>query len=184
MALKIFSSLYICSIVSCSIAVQSPLQTNTVQETVAKKQFNLLKELEGNWSLIGGVRLGEELDAKPEEVFATYSVNSGGHAVVEKIYVGQAKEMVTVYYLSENKLRMDHYCSLGNQPRMIATDSENANEINFQLITVDNMPDKDDLHISSHGLEFKNPNELIMYWGATKNQEDSNGSMYKLKLIP
>ena len=148
--------------------------------TVAEKDFNRLKALSGEWYLTGGVRLGEELEANPDKAFLDYSVSSGGHAVVEKLFVDQPQEMTTVYYLDQGQLRMDHYCSLGNQPRMIAVSSPD-NEIAFQLVGVDNMPDKNDLHISSHSLEFSGPNELTVYWGATEGQKDAGGSMYRVK---
>ena len=123
-----------------------------------------------------------ELEKDPETAFLSYSVSSGGHAVIEKMYVGRPMEMTTVYYLDQGHLRMDHYCSLGNQPRMVAVPG-GEDEIAFQLLDVGNMPDVDDLHISSHSLEFPGPGELTVYWGATEDQEDADGSMYRVRRL-
>lgn len=149
------------------------------ERAMAEADFERLKGLAGEWFLAGGFRLDEEMEAKPEEAFLSYSVSSGGHAVIEKLFVDQPREMTTVYYLAQGRLRMDHYCSLGNQPRMVAVPGS-ENEIAFQLVAVDNMPDKNDLHISSHSLEFPGPGELTVYWGATEGQEPSSGSMYRV----
>ena len=157
-------------------------QRNNATAEIARteKNFNRLKSLSGEWYLTGGVRLGKKLEANPNEPFLDYAISSGGHAVIEKLFVGQPQEMTTVYYLDQGQLRMDHYCSLGNQPRMVAIPSAN-NEILFQLVSVGNMPNKDDLHISSHSLEFPGPDELTVRWGATEGQKESGGSVYRVK---
>ena len=87
---------------------------------MAEADYEQLKTLTGDWYLVRGVRLGVELEANYDEPFMSYSVSSGGHSVVEEIFVGKPNEMTSVYYLDMGRLMMDHYCSLGNQPRMIA----------------------------------------------------------------
>ena len=88
--------------------------------------------------------------------------------------------MVSIYYLDHGQLNMDHYCSLGNQPRMVALPAE-GNKIEFQLIGITNLYDEDELHISSHALVLNGPNELTAYWGATEDRIAFEGSMYNVK---
>lgn len=163
-----------------SCAAPGPAPATPDERALAEAHFERLKGLTGDWYLAGGVRLGVEQEANPDETFLSYAVSSGGHAVIEKLFVGQAGEMTSVYYLDEGRLRMDHYCSLGNQPRMVAIASE-GDELTFELLGVDNMPDPDVLHISSHALEFTGPGELTVYWGATEDGEPSGGSMYQVR---
>jgi len=40
--------------------------------------------------------------------------------VIEKLFAGQPKEMTTIYHLDGGQLVLAHYCSLGNQPHMVA----------------------------------------------------------------
>ena len=145
-----------------------------------KNNYENLKSLSGDWHLVGGHRLGKKIEPNTAEPFLSYSISAGGHAVVEKLFVDKPNEMVSIYYLDSGRLNMDHYCSLGNQPRMVAVPSEDY-ELAFKLIAVSNMTDKNDLHISSHAFEFHGPDELTVYWGATKEQNESNGSVYKVK---
>lgn len=142
--------------------------------------YERLKALSGDWYLISGERLGEAVEADPEEPFITYSVSSGGHSVIEKLFVGKPNEMTSVYYLASGQLYMDHYCSLGNQPRMVAV-SRPDDDIPFKLLSVTNMDDENDLHISSHSVEFDGPDELTVRWGATKNQTPMDGSYYTVR---
>lgn len=142
--------------------------------------YERLKALSGEWSLVSGERLGVEVEAAPDEPFLSYSVSSGGHSVVEKLFVGKPNEMTSVYYLASGQLYMDHYCSLGNQPRMVAR-STPGDDIPFKLLSVSNMTDKNDLHISSHSVEFDGPDELTVRWGATENQKPMGGSFYTVK---
>ena len=145
----------------------------------SQAQFEKIKELKGDWYLVGGNQLGKELEANPNEPFVTYEISAGGHCVIEKLFVGQPKEMTTIYHMDNGQLAMAHYCSLGNQPHMVAVKGDDQNII-FQLTKVGNMSHPNDLHISSHSLDFGN-NELTAHWGATKDQKPASTSRFRVK---
>ena len=171
-----------------SVAVSGCASPRTAPATAAEQSasaagYERIKSLAGNWYLTGGERLGKKVEANLDEPFMSYAVSSGGHSVIEKLFLGKPSEMVSIYYLNMGRLHMDHYCSLDNQPRMVAipsSDSNAINEIEFQMVEISNLPDLNDLHISSHRLEFKTgePDELTVYWGATEDGTPFNGSVY------
>ncbi len=74
--------------------------------------FDRMKELVGVWE--GKADMGKGM----ETIKATYEITSAGNAIIERLFVGQPHEMVTVYHDFNGKLSMTHYCSLGNQPHM------------------------------------------------------------------
>ena len=154
-------------------------QTSQTQPLDAQARFEKIKSLKGDWYLIGGNQLGQELEANPDEPFVRYEISAGGHCVIEKLFVGQPKEMTTIYYMDNGKLAMAHYCSLGNQPHMVAEEGSDPN-IFFRLTKVGNMTDPNDLHISSHSLVF-NQDELTALWGATKDQKAASTSEFRVK---
>ena len=146
----------------------------------AVEQFERIKLLVGQWYLTGGNQLGRELELNSDEPFVTYAESAGGHCVIEKLFVGQPKEMTTVYYLDGDRLALAHYCSLGNQPHMVATPN-GKDEISFELVKVGNMFNDNDLHISSHSLEFVAKDELTAHWSATKDQKLASKSLFMLE---
>ncbi len=152
------------------------------ERAVAESDFERIKALSGEWYMTGGNRLGKDLEPNLDEPFVSYEVSSNGHSVIEKLYYREPGEMTSVYYLDNGHLMMDHYCSLGNQPRMMAI-SNADDQVDFHLVGVGNMPNKDDLHISSHALEFHDSGELTAHWGATKDRGAVSGSMYLLKKL-
>lgn len=74
-----------------------------------KAAFEKMKSLSGDWT--GPKMMGHRMNAK-------YRVIAGGSAVLATFFPGTPMEMITVYYLSGDKLVLTHYCMLGNQPRM------------------------------------------------------------------
>jgi hypothetical protein len=152
------------------------------ERAASEADYERLKGLTGSWYLVGGERLGKKVEANLEEPFLTYAVSSGGHSVVEKLFVDKPTEMISIYYLDMGRLNMDHYCSLGNQPRMVAVPGSDE-LISFQLVAISDMPDENDLHISSHALEFKGPDDLTVYWGATEDRKSFDGSVYHVRRL-
>ena len=157
-----------------------PAMASDNDRVMAEADFERLKALSGDWYLVRGVRLGVEVEGNDDEPFMTYSVSSGGHSVIEELLTGKPNEMTSVYYLDTGRLMMDHYCSLGNQPRMVAA-AETGDEIPFTLLSVSNMTDENDLHISSHSIEFDGPDKLTVHWGATKDSKPMDGSFYRVR---
>ena len=101
-----------------------PLPSQTAfgppQPLDAQARFEKIKSLKGDWYLIAGNQLGQALEANPDEPFVRYEIGAGGHCVIEKLFVGQPKEMTTIYHMDNGKLAITHYCRLGNQPHMVA----------------------------------------------------------------
>ncbi|MGI9496058.1 MAG: hypothetical protein ACR2NK_08415 [Mariniblastus sp.] len=153
---------------------------STVDVKLSERQFEKIKSLVGNWYLTGGNQLGKELEPDPEVPFLTYATSAAENCVIEKLFAGQTKEVTTVYFLDKGQLSMHHYCSLGNQPSMVAVPAE-GDEIVFQLLAVGNMSDPNDLHISSHSLKFTGEDTLTALWGATKEQTAASSSVFNVE---
>ena len=153
---------------------------STVDVKLSERQFEKIKSLVGNWYLTGGNQLGKELEPDPEVPFLTYATSAAENCVIEKLFAGQTKEMTTVYFLDKGQLSIHHYCSLGNQPSMVAVPAE-GDEIVFQLLAVGNMSDPNDLHISSHSLKFTGEDTLTALWGATKEQTAASSSVFNVE---
>lgn len=153
---------------------------SAAETEMAERQFEKIKSLVGDWYLTGGNQLGKELEPDPEVPFLTYATSAAGNCVIEKLFAGQTKEMTTVYFLDNGQLSMHHYCSLGNQPSMVAVPAE-GDEIVFQLLAVGNMSDPNDLHISSHSLKFAGEDKLTALWGATNEQTAASSSVFNVE---
>ena len=153
---------------------------SAAETEMAERQFEKIKSLVGDWYLTGGNQLGKELEPDPEVPFLTYATSAAGNCVIEKLFAGQTKEMTTVYFFDNGQLSMHHYCSLGNQPSMVAVPAE-GDEIVFQLLAVGNMSDPNDLHISSHSLKFAGEDKLTALWGATKEQTAASSSVFNVE---
>ncbi|HVT59322.1 MAG TPA: hypothetical protein VHR45_13080 [Thermoanaerobaculia bacterium] len=101
-----------------------------------------LKALAGSWQAKGP-------DGKA--VRATYEVQSGGSAVVEKLEMG-GPAMITVYYADGKDLMLTHYCSMGNQPRMRTAGAPTGKEVDFAFVDATNLETPAADHM--HGLKF------------------------------
>ena len=64
---------------------------------IADSDYERIKELCEKWPLVRGIRLGAEIEGNNNEPFMTYSVSSGGHWVLEKLFVDKSNEMTRVY---------------------------------------------------------------------------------------
>jgi hypothetical protein len=89
----------------------------------AKTAFAKIKTLKGNWK--SQIKSDDQSadhkentkhdGAEPPVIF---SLTGAGSAVVETQFPGMGHEMVSVYHLDGDDLRMTHYCAAGNQPRV------------------------------------------------------------------
>ena len=124
--------------------------------------FEKFKALAGEWE---GQRSGGG------SVKVSYQVLSGDSAVVE-ILTELAEEvtMVTVYHMDGNDLRMTHYCSAQNQPRMKASSvSRNARVVSFEFVDATNLAQPTDGHMHNFEITFKDRNHIAQKWTWLEN---------------
>jgi len=121
-----------------------------------------LKELAGDWTVTGG----------PEGVegsIVSYRVTGGGSTVVETMFGGTDHEMITVYHLDGDDLVLTHYCAAGNQPRMKAARSDDADRLEFRFDGGTNVHPKKGFHMHNATITFKGPDAVRAEWEAFKD---------------
>lgn len=129
----------------------------------SKAGMERLKLLEGDWQ-------GLKPDGQAVEV--SYEIMSGGTSVVETLKPVNEPTMVTVYHLDGNKLMMTHYCSAGNQPRMVAEMPGRADsEIDFNFMDATNLKDKSEGHMRGLKIIFVDENHIKQTWNWSKDGE-------------
>jgi hypothetical protein len=83
---------------------------SVLAQSTAAAGFEKLKALVGEWQGTG----------PHGKVNLSYQLISGGSALMEILDPISEPSMATIYHLDGDKLVMTHYCSIGNQPRMLA----------------------------------------------------------------
>src|SRR5262245_6922997 len=104
---------------------------------------------------LGGTWVAADKDGKPtDQVVSVVKVIGGGSVVHETLFPGQAHEMVSVYFVDGGELVMNHYCVLGNQPRMKADPKSPANKIRFEFAGGTNLDPARDKHMHEGTITF------------------------------
>jgi hypothetical protein len=95
-----------------------------VAQSDARKSFDLLKGLEGNWA-------GKKQQGQPIQV--TFRMTAGGSALMSEILGHGPENMITMFHMDGDRLLMTHYCGAGNQPRMKVIHSD-AKSVSFEFV--------------------------------------------------
>ncbi|MBI4893703.1 MAG: hypothetical protein HY821_24000 [Acidobacteria bacterium] len=104
----------------------------------------------------------------------TYTVVSGGHAIVESMKMPAPQpDMVTVYHRDHADLVATHYCSMGNQPRMRAIGANStAKSIPFRFIDITNLAKPGGGHIKDLTVVLKDDTHLDQQWTSVENGKE------------
>jgi hypothetical protein len=131
-------------------------QTGAAAIVGTNPHFERMKSLAGGW--VGTNKHGKS-------VKVTYSVVSGGTAVMEKLDSPEGGNMVTMYHPDGERLMVTHYCSIGNQPRMVEVPRPGDNDLVFSFFDVTNQPNTPN-HGHMRGLKFhfQDKNHFIQEW--------------------
>ena len=151
-------------------------QVNAVS---AEEIFERLKGLEGTWVQVAVESSEDEMVAEAGTP-VTYRLTSGGSAVVETVFEGRPHEMVTVYYVDNGRLKLTHYCAMGNQPHMLADSLVGPDEVSFTCVGAGNTKSHDDPHMHWAQLRFAADGTLEAQW--TMAKELQPGMVANLKL--
>jgi hypothetical protein len=153
------------------VAVTASARAGEKAAPVNAQRFEALKKLAGDW-----VQVGE--DGKPtDKVVSSIRVTSGGTAVLETIFPGTDHEMVSLYHMDGSDLLLTHYCCLGNQPRLRAEPSGEANKIVFTFAGGTNLKSNNDRHINGATFTLDGKDHFKAQWvccqdGKPCHQED------------
>ncbi|HXJ45290.1 MAG TPA: hypothetical protein VNK47_01350 [Candidatus Dormibacteraeota bacterium] len=98
-------------------------------------------------------------------VKATYTLVSGGTALMERLQSANEPEMITLYSLDGDHLMMTHYCSAGNQPQMkTATITELNGSLTFQMYQVTGLKTADEGHMTGLTLTMPDKDHFTQQW--------------------
>ncbi len=89
---------------------------------------------------------GKEKHQNGQPVEVDYRVTSNGSALMSEI---KGKEdMISMFNLDGDRVMMTHYCSAGNQPRMVASASPDGKTFTFAFLDVTNLATPDAGHMN------------------------------------
>lgn len=144
----------------------------------AQDAFNQLKTLAGEWKVDAA---GHGPDAPPGTI--TYKVTGGGKVVMETMFPGTDHEMVSMYHLDGEDLRMTHYCAAGNQPRLkLDRANSSAEKLVFVFEGGGNLDPEKDVYIAGGQALFKEGGKSVDWvWDANKGKEKFHTETFKLR---
>ena len=127
----------------------------SVPAVASVAQFEKIKLLAGEW----------EAPYDGKIMRGIFRVIGNGTAVLHtESWDGITDGAVTVIYPVGNELRADHYCDLENQPRYVATYSEDPNSISFKLKEVTNLSSPQAEYFHGVTWRFIDANHHIQDW--------------------
>lgn len=139
-----------------ALALLVPLQAYADSERVtAAEALSALKTLAGKWD----ARVMKE---DGPQAAVEYRVTSGGTAVMETLFRGTPHEMITVYALEGEELIAQHYCAMGNQPKLrLDRAKSNRSELVFAF---DEVAGKHDDHLHDGWIRLQGADRFEASW--------------------
>jgi hypothetical protein len=151
------------------LAGASALDASANERAKSAAAFERLISLVGEW----------EGTNSAGQVQATYTLVSGGTALMERLKSANEPEMITLYSLDGDHLLVTHYCSMGNQPQMkTATITELGSPLAFKIVQITGMKSPDEGHMTGLVLTMPDRDHFTQQWTyKDKGKEQSN--LYK-----
>ena len=132
----------------------------------AAAAFERLKTLAGEW----------EADTQAGKAHLSYELIANGTSLVEKESGGIMQPMLTVYHLDGKRLILQHYCMVGNQPRMQAQAFDPAGgTLDFRFLDATNLASPAAGHMHNAHFRFVDSNHLETSWEFYENGKKKFG---------
>lgn len=140
----------------------------------ARAVFARLKKLAGTWD-VEHAATGKAADFKKKveqhkdhhaaRPVVIFKLTGAGSALVETQMPGEAHEMVSVYHLDGDDLRMTHYCAAGNQPRFKLDRAKSTpDHLVFAFDGGSNLDPAKDMHIHGLQITFHQDGRVVSDW--------------------
>jgi hypothetical protein len=123
----------------------------------ASKELEMIKVLVGDWKGTG------QMEGKPTPVTTSFRMTAGGSAVVETMDAGTPHEMTNVYHDVDGKMRMTHYCAIGNAPEMKVSKSS-GDSIALESIKANGIDPKATPHMHALAYAMGDKDHLKATW--------------------
>lgn len=143
----------------------------------AAATFEKIKALEGDWKGKGDV------GGKTMDVSTTFAVTAAGTAVVESLFKGTPHEMVTVYHMDGDRLRLTHYCAAGNQPTMVADATDRPDTVEFDFDGASNLASIKHMHMHDARIHFIDGDTIEAWWNAWNEGKHDHTAHIKLTRV-
>lgn len=123
-----------------------------------------MSSLVGDWD-------GTSEDGKVLRI--TYQPTSGGTALLETFAPEKEPTMTTLYHVDGRHLMMTHYCSIGNQPRMV-TDLPKGEitRLAFGFLDATNLANPTDPHMHKMTLTLQDKDHMTQAWTLSKDGQE------------
>ena len=147
------------------------------EPVTAKAAFNQLKALKGTWKnkVIGGEH------EHPADSKVIYRLTGAGSALVETDFPDSDHEMVSVYHLDGDELRMTHYCAAGNQPKLkLDKASSTPSKLVFVFDGGTNFDPAKDMHIHAMTMSFQKDGVIDAAWEANAGGKKIGTTKFEL----
>ena len=144
----------------------------------AKEAFAKLKTLKGTWN--NKVSEAEHHEPAPD-CKVIYRLTGAGSALVETDFPDSGHEMVSVYHLDGEDLRLTHYCAAGNQPRLkLDRASSTPTRLVFVFDGGSNLDPAKDVHIHGMIMTFEKEGAVEAAWEAYTGGKPAGTTRFNL----
>jgi hypothetical protein len=129
--------------------------------------FVQLKALAGHW---------EEQKSSGDKSTLDIALTAGGTTLIETFHGvegGKPVEMITMYYLDGDRVKLTHYCMAGNQPTMRGSYAPETKTLTFDFENATNMKSVNDGHMHHAVYKFIDNDHFQTTWTFQKDQKDS-----------
>jgi len=158
---------------SCVIHQQAEVREQVASADPHEREalFAPLRALEGRWETADPHGSGTQT--------IEFKLTAGGSALRELMFPGSKEEMINMYTLDGNELRMTHYCAQGNQPHMVGRLTQDKH-YEFESEVVSDLKKADELYMGAMGLVIVDADHIEEHWRALKSGKVDHELVIKL----
>lgn len=135
----------------------------------ARAAFDRLKLLAGAW------KAEEHMEGHPAQdrpLSVVYKVTANGSVVMETLFPGTDHEMVSMYHVDGDDLRLTHYCAAKNQPHLkLDRAASTADALVFAFDGGTGFDPARDMHMHSGRIVFRDAKHVESEWDGYKGRD-------------
>jgi hypothetical protein len=182
--LRIFYFNALVLVASVVVAAVEPVSADDANKEgaappTAREAFAKLKTLKGSW-VNKSVMKHKDEEMKSEST-VNYKLTGAGSALVETDFPDTGHEMVSVYHLDGDDLRMTHYCAAQNQPRFKLDRAHSTlDKLIFVFDGGTNLDPDKDVYISGMTMIFEKDGRVVTNWDSKHEGKDAGTTKFEL----